>query len=213
MEDEKQKVSKLKTYLITGLVVIIPIWLTYLVVAIVFKWVSGFTFPVVKYYIVDKYWVVVIAKTLSFFASILSILLLGFVANRILGKRILIYIENFIDKLPVLGTVYSSAKKFMSFLFGADSKKSFKQVVFVCYPKKGVYSVAFLTGEQNIGDRKYLCVFMPTTPNPTTGFLLLCQEEDIIYTNYRIEKAFQFIISAGVISMDEVLSKKTKRVI
>ncbi|MDR2616568.1 MAG: DUF502 domain-containing protein [Endomicrobium sp.] len=211
-EKESRSLGKLKTYLITGLVVVIPVWLTYFVVAIVFKWVSNFTFPIVKYYIVDKYWVIIIAKTLSFFASILSILLLGFIANRVFGKRALAYIESFIEEIPVLGTLYSSAKKFIGFLFGTDSKKSFKQVVFVCYPKKDMYSVAFLTGEQNIGDKKYLCVFMPTTPNPTTGFLLLCQEEDVIFSDYTVDKAFQFIISAGVLNMDEVHRRKIKKV-
>ncbi|MDR1418162.1 MAG: DUF502 domain-containing protein [Endomicrobium sp.] len=203
MEDKKQSKSKLKVYLVTGLIVVIPIWLTYFVVSIVFKWISNFTFPIVKLYIVDKYWVVVIAKTLSFFASIFSILLLGFIANRVFGKKILIQIENLIEKLPILGTVHSAAKKFINFIFGTDSKKSFKQVVFVCYPKKGVYSVAFLTGEQFVENKKYLCVFMPTAPNPTTGFLLLCQEEEIIYTQYSVEQAFQIIMSAGVIGMEE----------
>jgi uncharacterized membrane protein len=214
MENEKKSRSlgKLKTYLITGLVVVIPVWLTYFVVAIVFKWVSNFTFPIVKYYIVDKYWVIIIAKTLSFFASISSILLLGFMANRVFGKRALAYIESLIEEIPVLGTIYSSAKKFMGFLFGTDGKKSFKQVVFVCYPKKDMYSVAFLTGEQNIGDKKYLCVFMPTTPNPTTGFLLLCQKEDVIFSDYTVDRAFQFLISAGVLSMDEAHWRKIKKV-
>ena len=202
MENKKWIKNKLKMYLMTGLVVVIPIWLTYFAMSIVFKWVSNFTFPLVKFYIVDKYWVVVIAKTLSFFASILSVLLLGFIANRVFGKKVLAHIENFIEKLPILGTVHSAAKKFISFIFGTDSTKSFKQVVFVCYPKKGVYSVAFLTGEQFIEDKKYLCVFMPTTPNPTTGFLLLCQEEDIVYTQHTVEQAFHFIISVGVIGMD-----------
>ncbi|MDR0724207.1 MAG: DUF502 domain-containing protein [Endomicrobium sp.] len=209
MENEKQNKNRLKIYLITGLVVVIPIWLTYFLVAIVFKWVSNFTFPIVKLYIVDRYWVIIIAKTLSFFASILSILLLGFIANRMFGKKILTQIENLIEKLPILGTVHSSAKKFINFIFGTNNTKSFKQVIFVCYPKKGVYSVAFLTGEQVVDGKKYLCVFMPTTPNPTTGFLLLCQEEDIIYTQYTVEQAFQFIISVGVIGM-EGTGKKIK---
>jgi uncharacterized membrane protein len=207
MEDEKQKGSKLKTYLIAGLAVIIPIWLTYFVVSVVFKWISSFVFPIVKLYIVDKYWVIIIAKTLSFFVSFLSILFLGFVANKVFGKRVLVHIENLIEKLPILGIVHSSAKKFISFIFGTDSTKNFKQVVFVCYPKKGVYSLGFLTGEQFIEDKKHLCVFMPTTPNPTTGFLLLCKKEDIIYTEYTVEQAFQFIISVGVIGLDGVGGK------
>lgn len=203
MGNEKQNTGKFQSYLITGLVVVIPIWLTYIVLSVIFKWVSSFTFSIVKIYIADKFWVIVIARALSFFASVFSILLLGFIANKVFGKKIVIQVENVIEKLPILGIVHSSAKKFINFIFGTDSKKNFKQVVFVCYPKKDVYSVAFLTGEQFVEDKKYLCVFMPTTPNPTSGYLLLCQEKDIIYTQYTVEQAFQFIISVGVIGMQK----------
>jgi uncharacterized membrane protein len=79
--------------------------------------------------------------------------------------------------------------------------EKFKKIIFVPYPSKGVYSVAFLTGEQSIKGEKYLCAFMPTTPNPTTGFLLLFKEREVIYTDYTVEQAFQFVISVGVINM------------
>ncbi|MDR3071420.1 MAG: DUF502 domain-containing protein [Endomicrobium sp.] len=206
-QQDKKSVKKrlkhlVKTYLITGLVVIIPLWLTYFVVAVLFKWISNFTFPIVNYVIVDKHWVQGIAKISSFFISIVSIFSLGFITNRVFGKSILVYVEKFIERLPVLGTVHSATKQFINFIFDSDGKKNFKQVVFVHYPNRDIYSVAFLTGEQIINGEKYGCVFMPTTPNPTTGFLLLLKEEDIIYTNYTVEQAFQFIISVGVIGMD-----------
>ncbi|MDR3330682.1 MAG: DUF502 domain-containing protein [Endomicrobium sp.] len=212
MEEEKQYKGKdsitrklgilIKTYLITGLVVIIPLWLTYFIVAVLFKWISNFTFPIVSYYVVDKYWVLVIAKLSSFFISIVSILVLGFITNRVFGKSILTFIEKLIEKLPILGSVHSATKQFVSFVFGTDSKRSFKQVIFVRYPNKDVYSVAFLTGTQMIKGEKYICAFMPTTPNPTTGFLLLFKDEDVIYSKHTMEQAFQFIISIGVIGMD-----------
>ncbi|MDR3256425.1 MAG: DUF502 domain-containing protein [Endomicrobium sp.] len=211
MEKEKQSKKSIKeklgilikTYLITGLVVIIPLWLTYFIVAILFKWVSGFAFPIVYYFISDKYWVHVIARISSFFISIISIIILGFITNRVFGKSALNSIEKLIEKLPILGTVHSAAKQFVNFIFGNDSTKNFKKVIFVPYPNKGVYSVAFLTGNQIIKGEKYLCAFMPTTPNPTTGFLLLFKEEEIIYTEYTVEQAFQFIISVGVICMNK----------
>jgi uncharacterized membrane protein len=186
---------------VTGLVVIIPLWLTYFVVAILFKWVGSFAFPIISYYVSDTYWVRILAKISSFFVSIICIVMLGFVTNRVFGKSTLSFIEKLIEKLPILGTVHSAAKQFVNFIFGTDSKKSFKQVIFVCYPSKYVYSVAFLTGEQMVKGEKRICAFMPTTPNPTTGFLLLFKEEDVIYTDYSVEQAFQFIISVGVIGM------------
>jgi uncharacterized membrane protein len=209
MENEnkpiKEKLSiSIRKYIITGLVVIIPLWLTYFVISILFKWVSGFTLPIIKYFLVDNYWIQVVGKISSFCLSLISIIILGFIANRVLGKKALSSIEKLIEKLPIFGTVHSAAKQFVNFIFGKDSKKSFKQVVFVPYPTKDIYSVAFLTGEQVIrNNEKRLCTFMPTTPNPTSGFLFLIKEEDIIYTDYTVEQAFQFIISVGVIEMDK----------
>jgi len=199
----KEKFAVLiKTYLITGLVAVIPLWLTFFIIAIIFKWVSSFAFPIINYFISDKYWVHVIARISSFFISIVSIIILGFITNRVFGKSALSSVEKLIEKLPILGTVHSAAKQFVNFIFGKDSAKNFKKVVFVPYPNKETYSIAFLTGEQLVGGEKYICAFMPTTPNPTTGFLLLFREKEVIYTDYAIEQAFQFVISIGVIGMN-----------
>ncbi|MDR1103973.1 MAG: DUF502 domain-containing protein [Endomicrobium sp.] len=208
MENEENNVKgklsvSIKKYMIMGLIVIIPLWLMYFVIAILFKWVSSFTLPIIKYFLIDNYWIQVVGKISSFCLSLISIIILGFIANRAFGKKTLVSIEKLIEKLPIFGTVHSAAKQFVNFIFGKDSKKSFKQVVFVPYPTKDVYSVAFLTGEQKVNNEKRICVFMPTTPNPTTGFLFLRKEEDIIYTNHSVEQAFQFIISVGVIEMDK----------
>jgi uncharacterized membrane protein len=193
----------IKKYFVTGLVAIIPIWITFFIVTILFKLVSNFAFPIVNYFVVDRYWVHVIARFLSFFISVISIIILGFIANRVFGKSVLDLIEKLIEKLPILSTIHSAAKQFVNFIFCKDSSKNFKRVIFVPYPNKEVYSVAFLTGQQFIKGENYICVFMPTTPNPTSGFLLLFREGEIVYTDYSIEQAFRFIISVGVVCMDK----------
>lgn len=193
----------IKKYVVTGLVVGIPLWLTFFVVKVLFRWISGFAFPIINYFVTDTYWVHIIARFSSFFISIISVVILGFIANRVFGKSALNSIEKLIEKLPVLGTVHFAAKQFINFIFGKGGMEKFKKIIFVPYPNKGIYSVAFLTGEQLIRGEKYLCAFMPTTPNPTTGFLLLFKEKEVIYTDYTIEQAFQFVISVGVINMSE----------
>ena len=192
----------IKRYFVTGLIIIIPLWLTFFVVNILFNWISNFTFPMLAYFISDKTWAQMMAKAVSFFVSIASICILGFLTNKVLGKSVLNYFEKLINKVPFISTVYSAAKQFVNFLFGKDKNKSFKEVVFVPYPNAGVYCVAFKTGEQTVGNEKYVCAFMPTTPNPTTGFLFLFKEKDIIHTDYTVDQAFQFLISIGVITMD-----------
>ena len=193
----------IRRYLVTGLIVIIPLWLTFFIVSILFNWISSFTFPILAYFISDKSWAQTLAKAISFFVSITSICLLGFLTNKVLGKTVLGFCERLINKVPLIGTVYSATKQFVNFLFGKDKKKSFKEVVFVPYPNADTYCVAFKTGEQIVGNEKYICTFMPTTPNPTTGFLFMFKENDVISTDYSVDQAFQFVMSIGVISMDD----------
>lgn len=215
--EEKTKTVKnilgvwFKRYFVTGLVIIIPLWLTFFIGVILFNWVSSFTFPVLSYFISDKAWLNVLVKIISFFISIASICILGFLTNKVVGRSVLNYFEKLIEKVPLVGTVYSAAKQFVNFLFGKDKKNSFKEVVFVPYPNKGFYSAAFKTGEQIINGEKHICVFMPTTPNPTTGFLLMLKPKDVIYTDYTVDQAFQFIISIGVIGMGNKTEKNIKK--
>jgi uncharacterized membrane protein len=201
----------IKKYLITGLIVIIPIWLTYFVVSIIFEWASSFTFSIISKFVPDTYLIRIVIKLLSFFVSLVCVIVFGFITNMVFGKSILNSIEKFIKKLPILGIVYSSAKQFISFIFGNNGKKNFKKVIFVRYPNKYTYSIAFSTGKQLIYNKNYICAFMPTTPNPTTGFLLLFEEKDVIYSDYTMEQAFKFIISAGVINMENILDDNLKK--
>jgi Uncharacterized conserved protein len=196
-----------KRYLVTGLIVIIPLWLTFFIVTILFNWISNFAapylIPILDFFMPDKIWVYRFQKLICFVVAMGSICLLGFITNRVFGKSILNGLEKIIEKVPLLGTVHSAAKQFVRFVFGNEKNTGFKKVILVPFPHKDVYSVAFLTGEQEIDGEKYICAFMPTTPNPTTGFLLLFKEKDIKHTDYSIEDAFQFIISVGVISLDK----------
>jgi uncharacterized membrane protein len=209
----KQFSNSLKKSFITGMVVIIPIVLSCIVVKILFELVSGFVFnnilnPFVVgksingyVYIPDKAIGHFIAKIVSCCFTVLGVAVIGFITNRVFGKKILSLVEKIIDKLPILSSVYPAAKQFISFIFGQDSKKNFKRVVFVPYPNEKSYCAAFVTGEQYVNDEKYICAFVPTAPNPTSGFLILYKEKDIIYSDYTVEQAFPFIISAGVSGM------------
>jgi uncharacterized membrane protein len=123
--------------------------------------------------------------------------------NLKVGTIVITYLEAIINRIPILGPLHSTAKQFISFIFCKNNSRQFKKVVFVPYPNSKNYSIAFVTGEQQINKDRYLSVFMPTTPNPTTGFLLFFKKEDILYTNYTVEQAFKIIISVGIITMDK----------
>ncbi|MDD2523768.1 MAG: DUF502 domain-containing protein [Endomicrobiaceae bacterium] len=194
----------LKKYFVAGLFVILPLWLTFVVILIVFDWTSGFSMPyllpIFKFFIADKSWVYVLAKISSFFLTILIISLVGFLTTKLIGKKLVSLIEDLFAKIPLFGSIYLSLKKLFSFFSNNDKSLNFQKVVFIPFPNKECYCVAFSTGEKIINNEKYISVFMPTTPNPTTGFLMLIKEKDIIESDYTVEEGIQYIISAGIIS-------------
>lgn len=204
---EQKKTSILKKSFISGLLVILPLWLTIVVIVILFRWISNFSMPILSpllnIFTSDSQWIEIVAKIASFCLTLVIIFFIGFFTNIWLGKKIYNLFEKIFTKLPLIGSIYSSLKKLFSF-FSNDNEttKNFQKVVFIPFPTKGTYCVAFSTGEKVINGQKYITTFMPTTPNPTTGFLMLVKEQDVIECDYTVEEAIQYIISAGIIQPD-----------
>lgn len=205
---EPKKTGILKKSFISGLLVILPLWLTVVVIIILVKWVSSFSMPILSpllnIFTSNSQWIEIVAKIASFFLTLVIIFFIGFFTNIWLGKQIYDLFEKLFIKLPLIGSIYSSLKKLFSF-FSKDNNTTgnFQKVVFIPFPAKGTYCVAFSTGERIIDGQKYITTFMPTTPNPTTGFLMLVKEEDVIECDYTVEEAIQYIISAGIIQPDK----------
>ena len=204
---KKEKKSIVRKSFISGLLVILPVWLTIFIILILFRWISNLSMPILSPFLniftSDSQWVEVLAKIASFFLTLIIIFFVGFFTNIWFGKKLYNFFENLFIKLPLIGSIYSALKKLFSFFASNDDKtKNFQKVVFIPFPTKGTYCVAFSTGEKIIDGQKYISTFMPTTPNPTTGFLMLVKEEDIIESEYTVEEAIQYIISAGIVQPD-----------
>jgi uncharacterized membrane protein len=197
----KQYNKKLKKYFIVGLITIFPIWFVLIILIILFKWISNFSFYLISYLFNDIHCLSL--RILCFVISILSIIIVGIIISIPIIKTIITIIETIIKKIPIIGSLHLTAKQFINCLFVKNPSKQFKKVVLIPYPNSKNYSVAFVTGEQKIKEDIYLSIFMPTTPNPTTGFLLFFKEENVLYTDYTVEQAFKLIISIGIISMDK----------
>ena len=137
---------------------------------------------------------------LEIIITIIFITIIGFISLSYLGKKFLQIIDNLFKRIPLLGTFWSAIKQ-MSQSF-KDSGNSSKSVVLVEYPRKGVWAVGFAT-KKNTGEiadktnKELLNVFVPTTPNPTSGFLLMFPLDEVIYLNMTFEEASKFIVSAG----------------
>ena len=208
---KKEKKDILKKSFISGLLVILPVWLTVFIILFVFKWISSLSMPILapflKIFTSDSQWVEWLAKIASFCLTLVIIFFIGFFTNIWFGKKMYNFFENFFIKLPLVGSIYSSLKKLFSFFANDnDTTKNFQKVVFVPFPTKDSYCVAFSTGEKVINGQKFFSTFMPTTPNPTTGFLMLVKKEDIIESDYTVEQAIQYIISAGIIQPDKKIN-------
>jgi len=187
---------RLRNYFITGALVLIPIgvsiYLTLFIIKISSKILPKGLNPN-TYLIRDIPGVEIIV-------SILLITFIGWLSLSFLGKKIIQIIDNFIKRIPLLKTIYSAILQ-MTETF-SKSNNSKKSVVLIEYPRKGIWAVGFATKENKTSmnsktGEQLVNVFVPTTPNPTSGFLLMFPKKDIIYLDMSFEEASKFIVSAG----------------
>ena len=188
--------AKLRNYFITGIVVLIPIGVT-LYLTRFFIRVSSKLIPAE---INPNNYLPILIPGLEIILAIIFITLIGYLSLSFIGKKILQLFNDLLKRIPILRTIYSAIGQMAETL--APKRKSKKSVVLVEYPRKGSWAVGFAT-KDNKGEiskktnQKLVNVFIPTTPNPTSGFLLMFPKEDIIYLDMNFEEASKFIVSAG----------------
>jgi len=131
-------------------------------------------------------------------------IVVGMIATNVVGRRLIAFGEALLKKIPVVSAVYSSVKQLFD-AFAAQNRSGFKRVVLAEFPRKGLWSVGFLTS-QSSGfvheriDPESVTIFIPTAPNPTTGFMLIVPPDDLIYLDISVEAAFKAIISGGIVN-------------
>ena len=135
--------------------------------------------------------------------SLLLLLLTGVLVTNLFGGRMVRGLESLVRRVPVIGPVYSGAKTFSETVL-TDKGSSFKQVVMVEFPRKGVYSIGFITSHeleeaQHKTEQVVTCVFVPTTPNPTTGFIILVPRDEVVYMDMTVDDAFKMLLTLGVV--------------
>ena len=193
MTDSTSLKTKLKNYFITGLVVLIPIGLTIYVLRILIGLVERlFPFHVLPFYV----------PGLGIIITLGIVLGVGFLTKSVLGHWLVKFGENFLYRIPVVKNIYQGAKQLSNAFFAPKGEK-FRSVVLLEYPRKGIYSLAFVTGDtkgamQDKTMKKMINVFVPTTPNPTSGFYLMVPEDEIVTLDMKIEDAFKVLISGGL---------------
>jgi len=193
---KKSLFSTIRNNFIAGIVVLIPIGIT-LYLTLFFIKISSKILPKE---INPNHYLPYNIPGLEIFISIILITFVGWISLSFIGKKLFDIFENFLNKIPILRTIYSAVGQLTETF--AKSKGDRKSVVLVEYPRKGVWAVGFATKEntqimkEKIGD-DVVNVFLPTTPNPTSGFLLMFPKKDVIFLDISFEQASKFIVSAG----------------
>tara|TARA_X000001036_G_C20519355_1_gene741464 strand:- start:255 stop:872 length:618 start_codon:yes stop_codon:yes gene_type:complete len=186
----------LRNYFITGVVVLIPIGFTLYLT----KFIISLSSKIIPQNINPNSYLPYAIPGIEIIISIIVITIVGGLSLSFLGKRVLKLIDDLFKRIPFLRTIYSAILQMTETFSNKDNDK--KSVVLIEYPRKGVWAVGFATKE-NKGEmaektnKKLINVFVPTTPNPTSGFLLMFPIDDVIYLNMTFEEASKFIVSAG----------------
>ena len=201
----------LKNDLIAGLLVVIPlattIWLSSLVSKFVLTLVTSVPKQLNPFITLNPLLQDLINLTLGLTVPLLAILLIGLMARNFVGRWLLEFGEGTLSKIPVAGAVYKTLKQLLE-TFLSNKSNRFRRVVLVEYPREGLYSIGFVTGDvgpslQSKLDEKLLSIFIPTAPNPTTGWYTLVPESSVKDLDISVEDAFKTIISAGIVNPDE----------
>ena len=195
-EKKRSIFARIRNYFIAGVVVLIPIGITvYLTILIV-----SISSKILPKEINPNHYLPYNIPGLEIIISIFLITLIGWLSLSFIGKKLLSIFNNILKRIPILRTIYSAIGQMTETFAKTDKQR--KNVVLVEYPRKGSWAVGFAT-KDNFGEisdktkKKLVNVFIPTTPNPTSGFLLMFPKEEVIYLDLTFEEASKFIVSAG----------------
>lgn len=215
MGQVKETIKGFRAAFVTGLAVVLPGAISIAVVIWLFGWISNFTNKLLIFLprkfthveMANGEWALHPSSTfLAFLLAVLGISMVGRLARNYFGRKLIQGVDFMLLKVPLLNRIYSTMKQ-VNDAFSPSNKSNFKQVVLVEFPRKGFYSMGFLTShqEKEVGqvlDGNTVSIFVPTTPNPTTGFLLMMKHEQYIKLKMSVADGIKFIVSLGTISPD-----------
>ncbi len=197
--------SRLRASFLTGIVVIAPVWLTIWLIWSVVGWIDSAVLPLVPQRFQPQEYVGINLHGVGVVIFLIFTVLVGWIAKGILGRSLIHFAESLVNRMPVVRSVYSGIKQISETVF-AQTERSFEKACLIQYPRRGIWAIGFVstTARGEVSDRaetagELLSIFVPTTPNPTSGFLLFFPAEDVILLDMTIEDAAKLVISAGLV--------------
>ena len=221
MAENKPRGLNAKRYIISGFVTVIPLWVSWLVLEFTFRKLSKFGKPLVltiSTNIQDEVprfsqlllqpWFL---ELLGFLVVVIGLYVLGWMVNRVVGKQLLNFFERLVDRLPLVHTIYGSVKRLISAL--QTEPDEVERVVLIEFPNESMKTIGLVTRTMTDSDtgQKLAAVYVPTTPNPTSGYLEIVPVNRLVSTDWTIEQAMNFVVSGGAIGPERfAFSRKTE---
>ena len=192
-----------RKYLVAGILVWVPLGVTLFLMKLVSGQVDKTLALIPQIYRPEELLGFDIPGLWGLILTVLILLVTGIFAANFIGRRLVGWWESVLDRIPVVRSIYSASKNFAEIVF-SDSSQSFKKVLLIEYPRNGLYSLAFQTATQ-LGEVQgrtgvpVVCTFVPTTPNPTSGFIIIIPRKDVIELDMEVDEALKMIMSLGVV--------------
>lgn len=195
--------NKLKKYFITGVIVLLPVVLTWYLLIFIITMADDLLGRFIEPYISENFGFYF--HGLSIIIAAYLIVVVGFFASNYFGKQVYEFFERLFVRLPFFKQVYPALKEMATFLFVQDRKSSFKKVVLVEYPRKGIFTMGFLTSDSStrineLAKGEMCNIFISSSPSPLTGFTIIVPRKDVVVTDITVDQAFKFIVSGGVVN-------------
>lgn len=195
---------RLRNYLIAGILVTAPIGLTIWLSWAFVTWIDDRVMPLVPAVYHPETYLPFTIPGLGLVIVLIGLILIGAFTANLLGRSFLRLSERLLDRMPVIRGIHATIKQVFETVLSHQSD-AFRQVVLVEYPRRGIWAIGFLTGEtvgevQNLTKERVLNIFLPTTPNPTSGFLLFVPQEDVIALDMTVEEGIKMVMSGGIVT-------------
>ena len=197
--------ARLRASFLTGIVVIAPVGLTIWLIWTLFGWIDSVVLPLVPGTFRPEQYIGINLRGVGVIIFLVFTILVGWIAKGLIGRSLIVFAEGLVDRMPVVRSIYSGIKQISETVF-VQAERSFEKACLIQYPRKGIWAIGFIStvAKGEVTERaetsgRLLSVFVPTTPNPTSGFLLFFPEEDVIELDMSVEDAAKLVISAGLV--------------
>ncbi|KPJ61246.1 MAG: hypothetical protein AMJ46_02810 [Latescibacteria bacterium DG_63] len=188
----------LRRRFLAGILVLVPLGITYLILRLLFNAIDNILAPYIETYFNIR------IPGLGVVATIVIVFLVGLFATNVLGRRLLNYFDRGLSRIPLVGNLYVASRQVIEAVGGAGTE-SFKRVVFVEYPRRGLFTLGFVTRDNYLvndtqgNKHEVVNIFVPTSPNPTSGVFIVAKASDVIRADLTVEQGIKLIVSGGII--------------